>query len=62
VEFRIKHCCSLSEMAVAFVELEESRIFTENGPSTTSPSIIDLGAIGVDDNGAFRKCVKPLLV
>ena len=62
MEFSVEHRCSLPEMAVAFSELEEFQIFPEDGPSTASPPIIELGAVGVDDNGVFREGVKPLLV
>jgi hypothetical protein len=53
MEFSVEHCRSLSEMAVAFTELKEFRIFPENGPSTTSPPVLKLGAVGVDDDGIF---------
>ena len=62
MEFSVEHRRSLSEMAVAFTELKQFGIFPENGPSTTSPPILKLGAVGVNDDGVFRKGVKPLLV
>jgi hypothetical protein len=51
MEFSIEHRRSLSKMAVAFAELKQFVLFAVDNPSTTSTSIVELGAIRVDNNG-----------
>jgi hypothetical protein len=62
MKFSIEYHSSLPEMAVAFTELEEFRIFPEDGPSTASSPTFELGTISVDDDGVFREGMKPLLM
>jgi hypothetical protein len=62
VKFSVKLHCSLPKVAVTFAELNKFGIFAENDPTTTSPSIIELRAIRVDDDSVIGQGVKQLLM
>jgi hypothetical protein len=62
MELSVKHRRSLSEMAVAFIDLKEFVTRLEDGPSTPSASIVELGTVCVNDGDLAGKGAYPLVV